>query len=252
MAEKEGETVTVPENDKTGEGELNVESARELLLKAGLHVVEPEKFHEIKTNAAKPEKDRANALEQQLAKMKTEYEALAKYKQDQENAGKSEAEILKQRQAAWEKENAQNQTALEEHQKTIEVLKSQLNQERVENRIKAILSDSTNTDAALMWAQKHVGNRLSIDDENNLVWTTPTGVPHIGVAAVNLLKEWWESPAQGFLRKSSPAGPDTKGAPNNPQKSNGEYQRLDPAKSTLAERLEHARRWHAQQDKGNN
>jgi len=219
----------------------------ETLLKADGHqVLDSSAFHGVKTAAAAEGEAKYAKAQAALDKVMAENKALADYKAGIENQGKTEAELLAQRQIAWEQSDAEKNTAAKELQKTNDGLKAQLQRERVENRIRSLMVNSTNDDAALMWAQKHIGERLSTDEEGQLVWTEPTGTPHIGVAATKLVSEWWAQDSQKFLHNGNVPGPPTSGAPSPAPQAQTEFT-PDPTKSRLdnmmaAEEFDRARR----------
>jgi len=219
----------------------------EALLKAeGHQVLNSAAFHGVKTKAAADAEARLAEAQKRLDKALADNAALNEYKTGIENQGKSEAELLSARQLAWEKSDAEKTTAIREANKATEALQAKLDQERVENRIRSLMGNSTNPDAALMWAQKHIGERLSTDESGQLVWTTETGVPHIGIAAEKLVNEWWSSDGQKFLHAGNVPGPPTSGAPSPAPQTKAVFE-PDPTKTTVenmlaAEEFDRARR----------
>jgi hypothetical protein len=225
-----------------------VQAARELLLSQGLQVLDSGAFHGIKANAAEPHKAKAEHLESELALRNAELEKLAAYKAKIEDKDKSESELWQSRLREWEKQTREYQDKLADAEKAKQATMEQLATERVHNRLRGLLTNSTDSDISLLWAQREIGERLSVDDSGNLVWTDPAGVPHVGIAAENLVKEWWQSDRQKALQTSNAPGPVTAGAAAPAPKPPEVYQQLDPAKHSPSERKAHAMKWN--QDHG--
>jgi hypothetical protein len=211
-----------------------IAEARDLLISAGHQVLDSSQFHGIKKSAAEKAERQAAELAAQLEAERAEKAELAAYKAEIENKGKSELDLLTERQRAWEQANAEKESIIENERQRVAVLEKNLQRERVQNHIRGLLSNSVNSDAALMWAEKHIGSMLTTDDDGQLVWTDPTGIPHVGPAASNLVSEWWQ--AQKFLHASAVPGPQTNGSPTVTPPKPETFQR-DPNKSLIENML---------------
>lgn len=208
-------------------------AARELLISQGHQVLDSSAFHGIKTEArAKAEAEKAQ-LQAEHDSLQAEHLKLAEWKAKHDNQGKSDAELHNEQRRAWLDADKAKDAQLAEAQKAAEALQRSLEKERVQNRIRGLMPDANNGEMALMWAEKHVGKFLSTDESGDLVWTDPTGVPHIGVAAEKNFTDWWALDSQKYLRSGHVPGPVTAGAPSAPSpQAPGPYQR-NPALSQI-------------------
>ena len=240
------------DNDTTTEGAPAgadaeaLDAARALLLANGQHVLGSEEFHGVKQKAAEKAKREASDLAAQLEAERAEKAELARYKAEVENKGKSEMELLQERQRAWEQSDAEKQAAIDAATKERDDLSEQLQRERVENRVRSLLAGATNADAAMLWAREKIGSMLSVNEAGDLVWTDPRGVPHEGQAAANLVTEWWAD--QKFLQSSKPSGPPTTGAPAAPSQTAPQKPERQPFEE-LRDYLIRVEKWQAQQQR---
>lgn len=208
-------------------------AARELLISEGHQVLDSSAFHGIKTEArAKAEAEKAE-LAARFDSLQAEHAKLAEWKAKQDNQGKSDAELHNEQRRAWLEADKAKDAQLAEAQKTADALQRSLEKERVQNRIRGLMPDANNGEMALMWAEKHVGKFLSTDESGELVWTDPTGVPHIGVAAEKNFSDWYYSDAQKHLRSGNVPGPVTAGAPSAPTQTQQTSYVRNPALSQL-------------------
>ena len=111
--------------------------------------------------------------------------------------------------------------------------KDALARERVQNKIRSLMPDSVNPELSLMWAERYVGKFLSTDESGQLVWTDPTGVPHLGPAAEKNFTDWWKLDAQKSQRSGNVPGPATSGAPSAPTPQNQTAYARNPALSQI-------------------
>jgi len=198
--------------DRTAE----IAAARQAALDAGFQVLDPAEMHGVKEKAAEKAIKEAADLAAQLEAERAEKAELARWKAEQDNKGKSEMELLQERQRAWEADAAEKQSAIDAAQAEKQALSEQLEAERIQNQIRGRLKGVTPgaEEAAMDWMMKKVGPMLSTNDDRALVWTDPRGVPHEGAAALNLVDEVWAE--QKFFHTSPPPGPPTAGAPAAP------------------------------------
>ena len=221
-------------------------AARELLIAEGHQVLDSSAFHGIKTKAAADAEARASEIATKYESLQAEHTKLSEWKAKLDNEGKSENELHASERRAWMDQDKERIALLEVANKETTDLQKSLERERVQNRIAGLMSNTTNPEAALMWADKYIGKLLSTNDTGQLVWTDPTGIPHVGPAAVKLVTEWWASDAQKFLHAGNAPGPPTGGAPSAPSPQTPEAFKRDPAKSAM-ENYVAAEEWDAKQ-----
>lgn len=218
-----------PGNGKPAE--MDTQAARQHMLDKGYQLFSSEEMHSFKEREAKPYLIRAEKAEADLAAIRAEYEKLSAWKSELDNKGKSESELMAQRQREWEKSDREKEDRLTAAQKQREDLENQLKRERVQNKLSRLLVNSTNPEMAMMWAEKHIGPMLSTNEQNQLVWTDVRGVQHVGVAAENMATEWWNEDAQKSLRLGNAAGPPTAGAPSPAPSSQPKPPERNPAET---------------------
>jgi hypothetical protein len=217
----------------------------------GLNVLGSEAFHGLKTDAAKPHIEANAALQKQYDSQAAELAKLTEWKTKLDNEGKSESELMAQRQIAWEKTNTKNQAALKVAEKERDTARAQLAQERVENRLVGLLTGSNDAEMSLLWARKEIGEFLSTDESGQLVWTQPDGIKIEGKAAGLKVSEWWAMDRQKYLQSGNVPGPPTAGSATAPTPPGpAVYKQLDPRKHSAAERIEHAKKWQREQGAG--
>jgi hypothetical protein len=215
-------------------------------LAAGFEVFDPSEMHGFKTKVAEKAEKKLAEAQAQLAAIQAENEKFAAQKKEQDSAGQSDSEKHRAERNEWRTRDEAAAKALKDEQKATADLKAQLNRERVQNRISALMPDAGNLEMAQMWADKHVGERLSTDESGQLVWTDPAGIPYYGVNAANQFNEWWQADDQKFLRTGNPPGPPTSGATSAPAPQPEQPFKRDPAKSAMENYLA-AEAWDAQQ-----
>lgn len=221
-----------------------VEAARTLLLSQGHQVLDSSAFHGIKTQAAEKAESKYAEAVANLEAVRAENQQLADYKAKIENKGKSDSELHAEQRAAWKAQDEARQQEVDTASSALETAKAALATERVQNRIATLMPNSTNTEAAQMWASKHIGKMLSTDEAGQLVWTDPTGTPHIGVAAEKLVSDWWADDSQKFLRAGNVPGPPTGGAAAAPAAKPDRY--VNNPSLTFDENLRAADAWQKQ------
>lgn len=233
-------------SNDVSDNERAISDARRLLIDSGHHVLDSRAFFGLKEDAAKPYKAAALAAQEKLDALQAEHDRLAEFKRSIDDKGKSESELIAQRQAAWEQSNREKDEAIARAASEKDALEAQLRRERVQNKLSRLMTGSTNPDAAMMWAEKQIGAYLSTNDDGDLVWTDQTGIPHVGAAAKKMVSEWWGLDEQKFLRVGHEPGPPTSGAASAAPQKHG-YQRPDPTKTSFAERkryaMEHRDEW---------
>lgn len=237
---------TAPEDDKAAA----LTAARELLMAEGHQVLDSSAFHGIKTKAAAAAEAQLSELAAKHESLQSEHAKLADWKTKLDNEDKSENELHASERRAWMEADKGRIAELDVANKAAAELQKSLERERVQNHLVTLVSSATNTEAALMWADRHIGKMLSTDETRNLVWTDLTGVPHVGPAAAKLVSDWWHSDEQKFLRASNEPGPATTGAASAPAQKSTEYQQLDPHKHSFEQRLEHANAWEQNRTNG--
>jgi hypothetical protein len=220
-----------------------VQAARDLLVAQGHQVLDSSQFHGIKTEASRAAEAKAAEAQARLDALEAEHQKLAEFKRRIEDKDKSDAQLHAEQRRAWQEEDRKKLEAIETAKSQAEELQKQLERERIQNRIVGLMHNATNAEAALMWADKHVGARLSIDERGELVWTESTGTPHVGVAAKNQFESWWNQDSQKFLRAGNPPGPPTAGAPSSPAPKEDKFV-PDPS-ATFEENLRAADEWDA-------
>ena len=208
-------------------------AARELLISEGHQVLDSSAFHSIKTSAAAQAEAKYAEAQAKLDSTQAEMQRLAEYKAKIENKDKSDAELHAEQRRAWQAADEERKVAIEAANKSLADAHAALAKKRVSNRIAALMPGSTNPEAAQMWAEKHIGKMLSTDDSGQLVWTDPTGTPHIGIAAEKNVSDWWSMDGQKFLRSGHAPGPVTAGAPSAPTPQEPQRPTRDPALSAM-------------------
>lgn len=215
------ETVVAPATPETTpataeDTAASVAAARDLLIAQGHQVLDSSAFHSIKTTAAAKAEAKLVEAQANLDAAKAENASLAEYKAGIENKGKSENELHTEQRRAWQAKDVESATALSAANEQLAQAQASLARERVQNRTAVLMPGATNPEAAQMWADRHIGKMLSTDDAGQLVWTDPTGTPHIGIAAEKLVSEWWSQEGQKFLHAANVPGPSTAGAASAP------------------------------------
>jgi len=237
--ENDGQTTETPSAE-------DIAAARQLLMDNDHAVVPNAQF------GARLSKER-EPLETQLAELQAKREAEAAELKElrtaqaaREAEGKSELELLTERQQAWEAENAKSAAKLEEAQAQIAAAERRASRVELREQMRRLMSDPSpiNDDIAILWAEKSFKGMAIRDGE--LVYTEATGIEHTGADAEGRFADWWKT--QTSLHPAGTPGPPTNGAPKAVGSSTAPepYKPLDPAKSTFAERMAHARKYKQQ------
>jgi hypothetical protein len=239
----EGNGTPAPDGDATAAHVAAVAAAEALLKGEGHEVLNSADFHTLKT----AEREKAEAQrDEALAKLEVEQSErikLADYKARIENEGKSESELHALQRTEWKLRDDEAAKALTASENRSKELHERLANERVQNRIISLMPNTTNTEASLMWAQKHIGEKLSTDDSGQLVWTDKAGTPHVGINASNKFTAWWGEDGQKFLHAGNVPGPVTGGAPAAPTPKSDKY--VNNPEMSFDENLRAADRWDA-------
>ena len=209
------------------------EQIREMAKAVGIQTFDSSEMHGFKTKIAAKTEAEKSELAAKFDALQAEHLKLAEWKAKQDNQGKSDAELHNEQRRAWLDADKAKDAQLAEAQKAAEALQRSLEKERVQNRIRGLMPDANNGEMALMWAEKYVGKFLSTDESGELVWTDPTGVPHIGVAAEKNFSDWYYSDAQKHLRSGNVPGPVTSGAPSAPTQTQQTSYVRNPALSQM-------------------
>ncbi len=233
MAEDNTAPVEGGNGTSTDDKTAALTAARELLIAEGHQVLDSSAFHGIKTEAAAKAEAKYAEAQAKLEATQAENADLAKYKSSIENKDKSDNELHNERQRAWQTSDKEKDAAKIALEKQLTESKDALARERVQNKIRSLMPDSVNPELSLMWAERYVGKFLSTDESGQLVWTDPTGVPHLGPAAEKNFTDWWKLDAQKSQRSGNVPGPATSGAPSAPTPQNQTAYARNPALSQI-------------------
>lgn len=224
-----------------------IEAARQVIQGAGLYVLPAEAIASIRGRAEK-------SAESELAQLRAQIEQLQAGKTETETpAGADDAQaILAQRQAEWDRRQAEAQKQIERLQADLDARTHALQERVVDGALHRILTGAVDPELAATWARAKLGT-LETDEAGQLVLTDRAGVTMTGPVAEQAIKDWWKT--QTYLHAAAPAGPPAgtgtpapagvgfpASPPTGPQHP-GEYKPPDGA--PLSARLEYAKAYEA-------
>ncbi len=234
------------ENDGNGQSTESpsadaLAAARDLLIASGHAVVPEKKFGARLSKEREPLEAELKTLKDSAAASKTELAELREFKAKREAEGKSELELLTDRQAAWEAKDAKTEKKLQDALDQLAASEGRASRVELREQMRRLMSDPPpiNDEIAILWAEKSFKG-LSLKD-GTLVYTEATGAEHTGADAENRFSEWWQ--AQSSLHPAGTPGPSTNGSPKAVGSSTAPepYKPLDPQKHSFEERMLHAK-----------
>jgi hypothetical protein len=211
----------------------DVADVRKAAIAAGLQVFDSSEMHGLKSGERAKAEAEAAQMSVTLKSLQAEHAKLTEWKSQQDNQGKSEAELHREQFRAWQENDKAKDADIKAASKANEGLQKQLELERVQNRISILMPDANSPEMALMWAKDKVGKLLSTNDAGDLVWTEPSGIPHEGIAAAQKFQEWYALDGQKHLRSSNAPGPVTSGAPSAPSAAAPQRPTVSPGRSSM-------------------
>jgi hypothetical protein len=241
MADTDTKQGTAPTGNTPAITPEAVLAARDVLQSAGIYVLEQDAFKGLKGAQAKEAEARATALAAELDALRKQHEIAAGRLREIDDAGKSKEQLWQERQAEWQRQQAEKDAQLEAARKAHAEAMARYQQTLVDQRLSMLLTGAVDLELAVLAAKHRLTGKLAVDDSGRLIHEDLAGVQRIGKDAEAFVGAWWQT--QSALRSPpASAGPPTSGGVKGADTAPVEIEPFNPPRGApLSTQREYAR-----------